>query len=383
MTERRRHQRPIVVGSGLKLHHWTVRTWPLADRLLLRSHVQNRPFVQVRAGRLFRPIGGICYFDERDTEQSLTSGQQRILKTDVHITERPLAGVALRLVTAVLLAVMFALVKLAASRGTHLVETLFYRQVGSAVCATALVIMGPGFGSLRTKRVGAHIIRMALGMTAMALNFLAMILLPLAEATAIGFSVPIFSTVLAAMVLGEATGKWRWGAIAAGFVGVLLIIQPSGGGVPLEGAAVALVGALATACVTIMIRQLGATERTTTTVFFFAVSSLLPMGILMLWFVQAHDPVTWLILASMAFAGGLAQLTLTASLRLAPVALVMPMDYTSLLWATLLGVWLFAQTPTIWTWVGAPIVIASGLVIVWREQRLAYRSRSSVSDLTR
>jgi drug/metabolite transporter (DMT)-like permease len=303
------------------------------------------------------------------------------LNTDVPITERPLAGVALRLLTALLLAVMFALVKLAASRGAHLVETLFYRQVGSAACATGLVLLGPGLRSLRTRRVGAHVARMALGMSAMALNFLAMILLPLAEATAIGFSVPIFSTVLAALLLKEATGKWRWGAIAAGFAGVLLIIQPSGGQVPLHGAAVALAGALATAWVTILIRQLGATERTTTTVFFFAVSSLVPMGILMLWFVQAHDPVTWAILAGMALAGGLAQLTLTASLRLAPVALVMPMDYTSLLWATLLGAWLFAQVPTAGMWIGAPIVIASGLVIVWREQRLAHRLRSSVSEL--
>jgi drug/metabolite transporter (DMT)-like permease len=303
------------------------------------------------------------------------------LKTDVQINERPFAGVALRLVTAMLLAVMFALVKLAASRGAHLVEALFYRQIGSAVCATGLVMMGPGFGSLRTKRISAHLVRMVLGMSAMALNFLAMILLPLAEATAIGFSVPIFSTVLAALVLREATGKWRWGAIAAGFAGVILIIQPNGGPVALEGAAVALAGALATAWVTIIIRQLGATERTTTTVFYFAVSSLLPMGVLMLFFAQAHDPLTWLILAGMGLAGGLAQLTLTASLRLAPVSLVMPMDYTSLLWATLLGSWLFAQMPAPGTWLGAPVVIASGLVIVWREQRLAHRLRTSVSEL--
>jgi len=289
-----------------------------------------------------------------------------------------LAGVILRLLTAVLLAVMFALVKLAAERGANLIETLFYRQIGSAVCAIGLVRMTTGFGSLRTKRVGAHLVRMAVGMAAMALNFLAMIMLPLAEATAIGFTVPIFATVLAALVLREATGKWRWGATVAGFAGVYLIIQPGGDQVSAQGAAVALAGALVTACVTIMIRQLGATERSTTTVFFFAMSSLLPLGLLMMSSVQAHDPLTWLILAGLGLAGGLAQLTLTASLRLAPVALVMPMDYNSLLWATLLGSWLFSQMPTPWTWAGAPIIIASGLVIVWRE-RLARRSRASAN----
>ena len=290
--------------------------------------------------------------------------------TDRPTEQQPLVGIALRLLTALLLAVMFALVKLAASRGVHLVETLFYRQIGSAMCAVGLVASGPGFASLRTKRVGAHIVRMGFGMTAMALNFLAMIMLPLAEATAIGFSVPIFSTILAAILLAEPTGRWRWGAVATGFVGVLVIVQPGSGEVPIAGAGVAMIAAMMTAAVTIIIRRLGATERASTTVFWFATSSLVPMGVLMLWFARSHDLATWAIIGGMALAGGLAQLTLTGALRLAPVALVMPMDYTSLLWATLLGVWLFAELPTPWVWVGAPIIIASGLIIVWREHRL-------------
>ena len=299
--------------------------------------------------------------------------------TDRPADQRPIAGIALRLITALLLAIMFALVKLASTRGVNLVETLFYRQCGSALCAIGLVAAGPGFRSLHTKRVGAHVGRMALGMAAMALNFAAMIMLPLAEATAIGFSVPIFSAVLAAMVLGEPTGKWRWGAVAAGFIGVVLIVQPGTGEVPLDGASVALVAALLTACVTIVIRRLGATERASTTVFWFAVSSLIPLGILMFWFANFHGSWTWAILGGMALAGGLAQLTLTGALRLAPVALVMPMDYTSLLWATLLGIWIFGELPTSWIWVGSPIIIASGLVIVWREHRLARRAALSAA----
>lgn len=294
--------------------------------------------------------------------------------TDRPAVQRPLAGILLRLLTAVLLAIMFAGVKLAGERGVHVVESLFYRQIGSVVCATGLVLAGPGLASLRTKRVGAHIGRMALGLSSMALNFLAILLLPLADATAIGFTVPIFATILAALVLGEATGRWRWGAVVAGFIGVVLIVHPGEGGVPLAGAAVALIGAGMTAAVTIVIRRLGKTERASTTVFWFAASSLVPLGLLMLVFGKAHDGTTFAILAGMALAGGLAQLTLTASLRLAPVALVMPMDYTSLLWATLLGVWLFAEYPSPTVWVGAPVIILSGLVIVWREHHLARRA---------
>jgi len=291
--------------------------------------------------------------------------------TDRPIPQHPLGGVLLRLVTALLLAIMFALVKLASTRGVQVVESLFYRQIGSTVCATGLVLAGPGLGSLRTRRVRAHVGRMALGLVAMGTNFASFVLLPLAEATAIGFTVPIFSTILAAVSLGEPTGRWRWGAVVVGFVGVLLIVHPGAGGVPVGGASVALVAALLTASVTIVIRRLGATERASTTVFWFAASSLVPLGLLMLVFGKAHDPATFGILALMALAGGLAQLTLTASLRLAPVAVVMPMDYTSLLWATLLGLWLFAELPGTSVWLGAPVIILSGLVIVWREHRLA------------
>jgi drug/metabolite transporter (DMT)-like permease len=174
-------------------------------------------------------------------------------ETDNSVEQQPLAAIALRLLTALLLAIMFALVKLASTRGVNVVESLFYRQCGSALAATAFVGLGPGFQSLRPKRVWAHVGRMALGIAAMGFNFLAFILLPLAEATTIGFSVPVFAVVLAAVLLGEPTGKWRWGAVAAGFAGVLIIVQPGSGGVPLLGASVALAAALLTASVTIVI----------------------------------------------------------------------------------------------------------------------------------
>ena len=297
--------------------------------------------------------------------------------TDRPIEQRPLLGMGLRLLTALLLALMFAGVKWASERGVHVVESLFWRQLGSAICATAWVARGPGFTTLRTKRVAAHVTRMGIGLSAMYLNFLAMTLLPLAEATAIGFSVPIFSVVLAALVLGEPTGKWRWGAVILGFIGVLVVVQPGSSHLPLQGGAVAVVAALLTAAVTIVIRRLGATEAAATTVFWFAVSSLVPLALLMPWFAGTHDTGTWAIIAGLSLAGGLAQLTLTGALRLAPVALVMPMDYTSLVWATLFGFLLFGQLPTEWTWIGAPVIIASGLVILWREHRLARASRTA------
>ena len=99
----------------------------------------------------------------------------------------------------------------------------------------------------------------------------------------------------------------------------------------------------------------------------------------MLRFAHLHDPLTWAIIAAIALTGGLGQLALTGALRLAPVALVMPMDYTSLLWATVLGAWLFGQLPSPRTWAGAPIIVASGLVIVWREHVLQRRAALSAT----
>ena len=285
---------------------------------------------------------------------------------------RPLLGIVARLGAVVALAVMFALVKLATARGVGIVETVFYRQLFALPVIGTWIALGPGRAALRTARPGAHVVRMGLGLTAMALNFWGYSLLPLAEATVIGFTVPVFGTALAALILREPTGVHRWSAVAVGFAGVLIVVQPGGllGGGTLHplGTAVALAGALMTAAVTIQIRQLGRTEGTATTVLWFTASSLAPLAVLMAWQAQPHDAATWGLLLAVGLAGGLGQLGLTAALRFAPVSVVLPMDYTSLIWATGLGAALFGTWPGASTWMGAPIIAASGLYIVWRER---------------
>jgi len=290
--------------------------------------------------------------------------------TDRPAEPRVALGMGLRLVSAMSLALMFAGVKWVGQRGAGVPETLFYRQIGTVVCAAGFVAIGPGFGSLRTRRFGAHAMRMGIGVVAMLLNFLMVRVLPLAEATAIGFSVPIFATLLAATVLREPTGRWRWGAVVIGFLGVLVIIQPGSGHISTYGGLVALGAVISTACATIAIRHLGTTEPVATTVFWFGLTSLIPLGIAMPFVAHVHDATTFAAIAGLSLAGGIAQLALTGALRLASVALVTPMDYSALLWASLLGLLLFDQAPSQWTWIGAPIVIAAGLVILWREQRL-------------
>ena len=305
----------------------------------------------------------------------------RSFDTDRRAEQNVLLGMALRICAGLALAVMFAGVKWAAQHGVRVVESLFYRQLGTTVAALAFVAIGPGLASLRTKRVGGHVVRMGIGLLAMGLNFLAFAMLPMAEATAIGFSVPIFSTLLAAIVLGERTGIWRWGAVLAGFAGIMVIVQPGSGHIALSGGIVAIAAALTTALATIAIRRLGATEAAATTVFWFGASSLVPLSVAMLFAGRAHSTEIFAVLAVMAIAGGAAQLFLTGALRFAPVALVMPMDYLSLIWSSLLGFLIFSQLPSEWTLLGAPLVIGAGLVILWREQRLKRRHQTELVEI--
>lgn len=282
---------------------------------------------------------------------------------------RPLAGLAARLIAAALLSVMFACAKLAAARGVHVVESIFWRQALAIPLMALLAWRGAGLASLRTHRPGAHGVRMVLGLSGMTLNFLGMTMLPLAEATTIGFSVPLFATLLAALLLREPTGLWRWSAVALGFAGVLFVVRPSAALLHSPGALVALAGALLTALVSIQIRNLGRTEGATSIVFWFTLTSMLPLGLAMPFIAAPHDAVAWMLVGAVAVTGVLAQWALTESLRLAPVSVVMPMDYTSLIWATALGWLLFSELPSASILVGAPIIALSGLIILWRERK--------------
>jgi drug/metabolite transporter (DMT)-like permease len=283
-------------------------------------------------------------------------------------TDRIITGLLLRLFAIACLSTMSALIKLAETRGATLVETMFHRQFWAVPLVAAWIAAGPGLGSIRTARFGAHVTRTAVGLTGMVFTFGAVLLLPLAEATTFQFTVPIFATLLGALVLKEPTGWHRWGAVIIGFLGVLVVAQPGSGHFPLHGAVVGLLAALFVAIVAILLRQIGRTESAGTTVFWFSVLSLPPLGLLYAFQLQPHDALTWAILVGIGLVGGVGQLALTGSLRFAPVSSVVPMDYSGLVWATLYGWLLFGVLPTRYTWLGAPVIIASGLYIVWRER---------------
>lgn len=279
-------------------------------------------------------------------------------------------AIALRLAAGLTFAIMAAGVKLASDHGANVVEIIFYRNLFSLPLIVGWLALGPGRAGIRVTRPRAHVSRAAIGLVGMVFNFQALRMLPLAEATVISFSVPFFATALAAIFLAEPVGRHRWAAIAVGLVGVAIVAQPGSSHIEPLAALVGIVAAFGVASVTVTLRQLGATETATATVFWFAIASTIVVGLLMPWFFQAHDRLTWGLLLWVGIAGGAAQLVNTASLRLAPVPVLAPFDYTQLVWAVALG-WLIWDTrPTAATWAGAAVIVASGLYIVHRERRL-------------
>lgn len=277
-------------------------------------------------------------------------------------------AIALRLMSAAVFAMMNAGIKLAERAGASLGEIVFWRQAGAAMLVTAVIVSGPGLGSVRTQKFGAHLTRAGVGLTAMGFTFTGIMALPLAEATMIGFTIPVFATILGALVLKEPTGWHRWAAVITGFAGVLIVTKPGDGHLPLWGAAASLTGAFGTAVISILIRTMGRSEQPLTIVFWFSVLSLVPLTIIYAFVAQPHPPIAWAWMAAVGLLGGIAQLAMTGSLRFGPVSVVVPMDYSSLIWATLLGWWLFDTFPSATTWLGAPVIVASGLYIIWRER---------------
>jgi drug/metabolite transporter (DMT)-like permease len=289
---------------------------------------------------------------------------------------RPLYAIGLRLIAVLCMSIMFITVRLASEHGVHVLESLFYRQALALPVIFGWIVYSAGIGGIRTDRIGAHASRMVLGLIGMALNFLSYILLPPAEATAIGFTMPIFGTIMSALILREKTGIWRWGAVLLGFVGVITMLRPAGGiDVPVVGVATTVGGAIMTATISLILRALSRTEPAGVIVFWFTLLSMPPLGIAMFFVGQAHDLTAWGLLLVIGITGGIAQLCLTGALRWAPVSVVLPMDYSTILWTTLLGLALWGDWPTSTTWIGAGLIVVSGLTIAWREHILGRRAR--------
>lgn len=280
---------------------------------------------------------------------------------------RPLFGISFRVAAMINFAMMAALVKAGAAAGVPLIELVFFRNLFGMLPILVWMYFQGGPRLLVTRNPRAHLLRGAIGLVSMAFNFLAVVSLPLNEATAIGFSMPLFSTILSAMLLSEHVGKHRWAAVAAGFVGILILVRPDPAHFVGWGAIYALLGALGTAGVTVAIRQLTVTENPIAITFYFSLIASLASGLILPFVWEPVSLVTLAGMIAMGVVGGIAQAFMTSSLRYAPVSLVVPFDYTQILWIGIIAWLFFGEVPHAATLIGGPIVIGSGLYILWRE----------------
>lgn len=286
---------------------------------------------------------------------------------------RPMLAIGLRLMTAVVFATMAMLVKLAGDRGVHLVEMVFWRQAITLVLITCGLALFGRISTLRTNRIGSHARRAVLGGVGMFFVYGAVLLLPLAEATTLSYTAPFFAVVIAVTMFGEKVGLYRSAAVLIGFAGVMIIMQPgsSGDEIPLTGIAIALVAAAMVAMISFQVQDLNKTESPWSIIFWFTALSMPVLLIALPFFTANHDPQTWLIVVALALCGAMAQVLLTTSLRFGSAAVILLIDYTSLLWATWYGFSVFGRTPSTTLWLGAPLIIGAGVLIAYRERVLA------------
>jgi drug/metabolite transporter (DMT)-like permease len=272
-----------------------------------------------------------------------------------------------------LLTIMDATVKWLAGQGYTVAQLLFFRSLFSLPLFAVAVWRHGGPAILHTRRPWGHLARALIGTSTMACFFFAYKYMALADAVAISFAAPLFSTLLSVLILGEYVGLRRWVAVTVGFVGVLIMLRP-GAGMFQPAALIALGGAASYASATIVIRQLSRTEPAIAIVFYYMLVSLAVSALFLPFAWHPVDPFGLVLLAGVGLIGGLAQFAITFAIRIGPIALIAPFDYTALLWAVLFGYALFGDLPDGPTLLGAAIVIGSGLYILYRETRRGARA---------
>lgn len=257
----------------------------------------------------------------------------------------------------------------------HPIQIAWSRQLGLLFGVLILLAMRGG-SVLRTQHPFLQITRGALAAGSATLFIIAVSFVPLADAVAVSFVAPFMVTVLGALVLKEKVGIRRWTAVIIGFLGAMIVIRP-GLGVVHPAVLLVLVAATFYSLRQIISRALSGSDRTATTVAYTALVGsfllTLPLPFIWQWPVSATQLV---LLAGTAILAALAEILVIKSLEVAEAAVVAPVHYTLLIWGTMYGYLVFAQLPDLWTWVGALIIVATGVYTLHRERMVAGRTTS-------
>ena len=241
----------------------------------------------------------------------------------------------------------------------------FYR------CIIGLILILPfvaknKFQALKSNNIKLQFSRSMINIISMICWFSALGMMQLEKATALGFTTPLFTTILAVIFLGEIIRIHRTAALALGFIGILVIIRP--GYIPFEySTLIMLIASLTFSFVLIFVKRLSAIDTNLTIIFYHLLFMTPVFFIISLFF---WEPITWnqlLIFIIMGTAGLLSHWCMTQSLKMSDTTFVMPLQFTKLIWVSLIGFFIFSETPDFWTWIGGVIIFVSVIYITYRE----------------
>lgn len=260
----------------------------------------------------------------------------------------------------------------------HPIQIVWTRQLGLLVGVIVLLVMkGPSI--LRTHHPVLQVLRGALAVLSATLFVFAISYVPLADAVAVSFVAPFMVTVLGALFLREPVGIRRWSAILVGFMGTLIIIRP-GLGVVHPAMALVVLAATCFAARQVLSRSLAASDQTSTTIAYTSIASvaLLSLPLPYVWITPDTMQQVLLLVGVAAFAA-IGELLVIKALEIALAVVVAPVHYSLIIWGTLYGWLIFGQLPDMWTWVGALIILATGLYVLNRERILSQKNRPAAA----
>ena len=253
------------------------------------------------------------------------------------------------------------------------VQTAFFRAFFSVLMLLPLMLSGR-VKPWHSTRLHGHFWRTFMGTVSMVLGFYAVSMLPLADATALGFSQPLFSVCVAALVVGEKVRWRRWAATIVGFIGVLVMVRPGAGSLQ-PGALIALANALTVALSILLVRRLSNSESPLMILTQFAIWSTLLLAAPAIWVWRWPDASGWALAIGVSASATIGQYFWVQAFKAGEMSAVAPFEYLRLPFAVFVGWLIWGEMPVVWTYVGAAIVIASALYIAQREAALARERR--------
>jgi len=261
-------------------------------------------------------------------------------------------------------------------------QIIFARGVISVAVLALIAWRTDRLHLLKTRNWRGHALRSLSGTVSMFFLFAAITMIPLADVTAITYTSPMFLTVLAMLFLGERIHRYRWTALILGFVGVLIMIGPhlSFGAEGSLGSLAALGAALFAAFAMTSLRAMSANEHAITITFYFSLTFMICAGLTAVTGWPMPTPLQALLIILAGFFGVFGQLLMTYSYRYSEASTIAPLEYTSMLMAVTLGYLFFGETPSLSIWIGGPLVIGAGLLVLWREHSLKKQISPPISE---